>query len=88
VGYLICLFRAIEQTRLLRRQLKRSKTFSCEYNETDLLRDEAAAFMENQRGNPWLAMVATRAPHGPYWPPKRHAQRFDDVKLPKTPAFD
>jgi N-acetylglucosamine-6-sulfatase len=66
----------------------RSKTFLREYNETDLLRDEAAAFVENNRGNPWLAVVATHAPHGPYWPPKRHAQRFDGVKLPKTPAFD
>jgi N-acetylglucosamine-6-sulfatase len=67
----------------------RLKTFSREYNETDLLRDEAAAFVENHRGNnPWLAVVATHAPHGPYWPPERHAQRFDGVKLPKTPAFD
>jgi N-acetylglucosamine-6-sulfatase len=48
----------------------RSKTFSREYNETNLLRDEAAAFVENNRGNPWLAVVATHAPHGPYWPPR------------------
>ena len=66
----------------------RLNTFSREYNETDLLRDEAAAFVEKVRGDPWFAVVATHAPHGPYWPPKRHAQRFDGVKLPKTPAFD
>jgi N-acetylglucosamine-6-sulfatase len=66
----------------------RSKTFSREYNETDLLRDEAATFVENDRANPWLAVVATHAPHGPYLPPERHAQRFDGVKLPRTPAFD
>jgi len=66
----------------------RPKTFSREHNETDLLRDRASAFVENQRDEPWMAVVATHAPHGPYWPPERHEDRFDGVKLPKTPAFD
>jgi arylsulfatase A-like enzyme len=66
----------------------RSQTFPRGRNETDVLSDEAAGFVKDHREEPWLAVVATHAPHGPYWPPKRHEHRFDDVKLPKTPAFD
>ena len=64
------------------------RTFPRQQNETDLLRDEAADFVEGHRGEPWMAVVATHAPHGPYWPPERHEDRFDGVKLPRTPAFD
>lgn len=35
-----------------------------------------------------MAVVATHAPHGPYWPPERHEDSFAGVKLPRTPAFD
>lgn len=66
----------------------RRKTISRKHNETDLLRKEASTFVENRRGSPWFAVVSTHAPHGPYWPPARHADSFDGVKLPKTPSFD
>ena len=57
-------------------------------NETDLLRREAEDFVKGHRNEPWMAVVATHAPHGPYWPPERHEDSFDGVKLPRTPAFD
>ena len=66
----------------------RPRTFSRGYNETDLLRDEAAGFVKEHRDEPWMAVVATHAPHGPYWPPERHEGSFDGAKLPRTPAFD
>lgn len=66
----------------------RSKIYSRERNETDLLRDEASSFVKDRRGSPWFAVVATHAPHGPFLPPSRHAHSFDGVKLPKTPSFD
>ena len=64
------------------------KVFPRERNETDLLREEAADFVRVHRDEPWMAVVATHAPHGPYWPPERHKDSFDGVKLPRTPAFD
>jgi N-acetylglucosamine-6-sulfatase len=66
----------------------RAKTFSRQHNETDVLRERSAAFVENHRGEPWFAVVATHAPHGPYWPPSRHVDSFDGVKLPRPPSFD
>jgi N-acetylglucosamine-6-sulfatase len=64
------------------------RIFTREQNETDLLRDEAADFVKGHPDKPWMAVVATHAPHGPYWPPPRHEDNFDGVKLPRTPAFD
>ena len=66
----------------------RHRTFPRELNETDLLKEKAEDFVEGHRNEPWMAVVATHAPHGPYWPPERHEDRFDGVKLPQTPAFD
>ena len=66
----------------------RQRTFPREQNETDLLGEEAEDFVRGHRNEPWLAVVATHAPHGPYWPPERHEDSFDGVKLPRTPAFD
>ena len=45
------------------------RTFPRERNETDLLRDEAADFVNGHRDEPWMAVIATHAPHGPYWLP-------------------
>ncbi|CAA9420730.1 MAG: Choline-sulfatase [uncultured Rubrobacteraceae bacterium] len=64
------------------------RVFPREQNETDLLRKEAEDFVRDHRDEPWMALVATHAPHGPYWPPERHEGSFDGVKLPRTPAFD
>lgn len=66
----------------------RPRTIARQQNETDLLRDEAANFIKRHRDEPWMAVAATHAPHGPYWPPERHENRFDGVKLPRTPVFD
>jgi N-acetylglucosamine-6-sulfatase len=66
----------------------RPRTFPRERNETDLLREEAADFVRGHRDDPWMAVVATHAPHGPYWQPERHEDSFDGVKLPRSPAFD
>jgi N-acetylglucosamine-6-sulfatase len=59
-----------------------------EHNETDLVRDRARAFVENNASAPWFAVVAPHAPHGPYFPPERHRHDYDNVRLPKPPSFD
>jgi len=64
------------------------------YNPTvplyeDLLRDKSLAWLKNRdQSKPFLAVLATHAPHMPATPAPRHAKLFPNAKLPKPPSFN
>ena len=55
----------------------------------DLIRAKALAWLRNRdRSKPFLAVMATHAPHVPADSAPRHATLFPNAKLPKPPSFD
>jgi N-acetylglucosamine-6-sulfatase len=59
-------------------------------HDTDLLKDKAVDFIENQRGagRPFFAYVAPNAPHTPAYAPARHEEMFSGRSLPQPPSFN
>ena len=65
---------------------------------TDIIGRKAEAWMDeyeaqrDQRGeelmNPFLMVLSTPAPHGPFTPAPQYANEFADLKAPRTPAFN
>jgi len=60
--------------------------------DTDLFAQKAEEFIRRSDaeadGEPFFAFVATNAPHGPSWTPKRYADLYRNLELPKGPGFD
>jgi N-acetylglucosamine-6-sulfatase len=55
----------------------------------DLLREEALAWLgKRDRSRPFLAVMATHAPHMPATPAPRHSTLFTDARLPEPPSFN
>jgi N-acetylglucosamine-6-sulfatase len=54
---------------------------------TDVASGLAVEFIK-RGGKPFLIEIATFAPHGPYIPAPRDANKFPDLKAPRTPAFN
>jgi N-acetylglucosamine-6-sulfatase len=55
---------------------------------TDVLAGQAARFIRESAGQPFLIEIATFAPHAPYVPAPRDAEALVAVRAPRTPAFD
>ena len=53
------------------------------HNETDVLSASAEGFLRNpeRASQPWFAYVCPHAPHGPYFPAKRHVDEFTRTHL-------
>jgi N-acetylglucosamine-6-sulfatase len=59
------------------------------YNYEDVLRHKALAWFKNRDSSePFMAVMATHAPHTPANPARRHAALFPKAKLPKPPSFN
>lgn len=57
--------------------------------DDDLIADYAAEWIaEADRSTPLFVMVATKSPHLPHVPPKRHDGAFADLPLPMPPSFN
>jgi arylsulfatase A-like enzyme len=54
---------------------------------TDLYRSKALAFIRNA-DEPFFLWVGFQAPHSPAKPAPRHADMFNDAKLPRPPSFN
>ena len=55
---------------------------------TDVMRDQAMDFIrQTPRETPFFAYIATNAPHVPGIPADRHSTLFDDIEVPKGPAY-
>jgi N-acetylglucosamine-6-sulfatase len=56
---------------------------------TDVANGIADGFIRKSAaaGAPFLVEIATFAPHGPYIPAPRDAQKFAGLKVPRTPAY-
>jgi len=63
---------------------------SNEIYQTDYLNDQAIDFLRNKRDpdRPFFIMVLPFAPHAPADPADRHADLYNDIKLPRTPRFN
>ena len=65
---------------------------------TDVIKRKALNWLEEYRilkdqsqdgvVNPFLMVLATPAPHGPFTPAPQYANEFSDLKAPRTPAFN
>lgn len=55
---------------------------------TDVIAHQAAKFIRDMGSQQFFIEVATFAPHGPYVPAPRHANKLRDVRLPRGPAFN
>jgi arylsulfatase A-like enzyme len=57
---------------------------------TDVLARLGTSFIDKSAAahHPFVLEAATFAPHSPYVPAPRDAQRFPNLKAPRTPAFD
>jgi N-acetylglucosamine-6-sulfatase len=54
---------------------------------TDLYRDKALNFISNA-DEPFFLWVGFQAPHSPAPPAPRHADMFNDLRLPRPPSFN
>jgi len=55
---------------------------------TDVVSGLATSWIKQQKGTPFVIEVATFAPHGPYIPAPRDADKFPGLRAPRTQAFD
>jgi arylsulfatase A-like enzyme len=55
---------------------------------TDVVSRLATDFIERSAGTPFAIEIATFAPHAPYVPAPRHADKFPGLAAPRTPAFN
>jgi len=54
---------------------------------TDVVARVGEAFMHKSAGHPYFIEIATFAPHAPYIPAPRDADKFPDLTAPRTPAY-
>ena len=59
-------------------------------HDTDLLKEKAVSFIENQEGDgqPFFVYLAPNAPHTPAYVAKRHEGMFSGRSLPSPPSFN
>lgn len=55
---------------------------------TDVLSRKAQGFIDQSAGKPFMLEVATFAPHKPYTPAPRDANKFPGLQAPRGPAFN
>jgi arylsulfatase A-like enzyme len=55
---------------------------------TDVLANRADSLIRTWKDQPFFMEIATFTPHGPFIPAPRHEKLFDQVKAPRTPAFN
>ena len=54
---------------------------------TDVLAGLGDVFVHKSAGGPFFIEIATFAPHAPYIPAPRHADKFPGLTAPRSPAF-
>jgi arylsulfatase A-like enzyme len=54
---------------------------------TDVVARLGEAFVRRSAGSPFFIEIATFAPHAPYIPAPRDADKFPNLKVPRTPAY-
>jgi N-acetylglucosamine-6-sulfatase len=54
---------------------------------TDVVSRLGQAFIRKSAGHPFFIEIATFAPHAPYIPAPRDANKFPNLRVPKTPAY-
>lgn len=54
---------------------------------TDVLSGSASIFIEKNKAVPFFIEIATFAPHAPFTPANRDANKFPGLGVPRTPAF-
>lgn len=56
----------------------------------DDVRGKALRFIKARapRAQPFYLSVSAREPHSPFWFPRRHANKYQDAKRPRTPNFN
>jgi N-acetylglucosamine-6-sulfatase len=55
---------------------------------TDVVSRLGQAFIRKSAGHPFFIEIATFAPHAPYIPAPRDANKFPGLKVPHTPAYE
>jgi arylsulfatase A-like enzyme len=55
---------------------------------SDLITDDAVAFLESAGEGPWLLVYQHKGPHRPFTPAPRHARLFDDIQVPHPPTYN
>jgi arylsulfatase A-like enzyme len=55
---------------------------------SDLITDDALAFLESAGDGPWLLVYQHKGPHRPFTPAPRHAHLFDDVQIPHPSTYN
>lgn len=55
---------------------------------TDVVSGLATSWIKRQKGTPFVIEVATFAPHAPYIPAPRDADKYPGLQAPRTQAFD
>lgn len=55
---------------------------------TDVLSAKAVQFIKDSKGKSFILEVATFAPHAPYTPAPRDADKFPGLRAPRGPAFN
>jgi N-acetylglucosamine-6-sulfatase len=57
-------------------------------HDTDYIKRKAEAYIRRDRSRPWLLMVATNAPHDPFYYAKRHEGMYAGATVPHGEAFN
>jgi len=55
---------------------------------SDLITDDAVAFLEGVGSGPWLLVYQHKGPHRPFTPAPRHARLFDDIQFPHPTTYN
>jgi arylsulfatase A-like enzyme len=55
---------------------------------TDLITDDALAFLEGAGEGPWALVYQHKGPHRPFTPAPRHARLFDEIRFPHPATYD
>ncbi len=55
---------------------------------SDLITDDALAFLEGTGSEPWLLVYQHKGPHRPFTPAPRHAHLFNDIQLPHPATYN
>jgi arylsulfatase A-like enzyme len=55
---------------------------------SDLITDDALAFLESTGKDPWLLVYQHKGPHRPFTPAPRHAHLFQDIQIPHPATYD
>ncbi|XP_073948236.1 N-acetylglucosamine-6-sulfatase-like [Choristoneura fumiferana] len=63
-------------------------TYSADLYLTDIIRDLGINYLERQKEQPFLMVLAPPAPHQPFTPAERHRGAFGNTTVPRTPHFN